>query len=124
MNLELYHGDCLEVMDKLIEQGVKVDAIITDPPYNISRDNNFQTMKDRSGRTGIDFGEWDKEADILPWLKPASELLKENGNLIVFNAWENLGDIKRFATKYGLQVKRPLVFQKSNPAPFNRDRLS
>lgn len=29
----LYQGECLEVMDKLIEQGVKVDAIITDPPY-------------------------------------------------------------------------------------------
>ena len=32
-DIQLYHGDCLEVMDKLIEQGVKVDAIITDPPY-------------------------------------------------------------------------------------------
>ena len=31
-NIQLYQGDCLEVMDKLIEQGVKVDAIITDPP--------------------------------------------------------------------------------------------
>ena len=31
--IQLYQGDCLEVMDKLIEQGVKVDAIITDPPY-------------------------------------------------------------------------------------------
>lgn len=31
--IELYKGDCLEVMDRLIEQGVKVDAIITDPPY-------------------------------------------------------------------------------------------
>ena len=30
---ELYNGDCLEVMDKLIEQGVKVDCILTDPPY-------------------------------------------------------------------------------------------
>jgi site-specific DNA-methyltransferase (adenine-specific) len=29
----IYKGDCLEVMDYLIEQGVKVDAIITDPPY-------------------------------------------------------------------------------------------
>ena len=26
---KLYQGDCLEVMDKLIEEGVKVDAIIT-----------------------------------------------------------------------------------------------
>ena len=31
--IQLYYGDCLEIMDKLIEQGVKVDAIITDPPY-------------------------------------------------------------------------------------------
>ena len=31
--IELIKGDCLEEMDKLIERGVKVDAIITDPPY-------------------------------------------------------------------------------------------
>ena len=32
----LYNGDCLEIMDKLIEAGIIVDAIITDPPiwYN------------------------------------------------------------------------------------------
>jgi len=30
---KIYNGDCLEVMDYLIEQGVKFDAIITDPPY-------------------------------------------------------------------------------------------
>ena len=29
----LYQGDCLEVMDGLIKEGIKVDAIITDPPY-------------------------------------------------------------------------------------------
>jgi site-specific DNA-methyltransferase (adenine-specific) len=33
MDMKLYHGDCLEVMDRLISEGVKVDAIITDPPY-------------------------------------------------------------------------------------------
>ncbi len=32
-NIKLYQGDCLEVMDKLIAEGVKVDTIITDPPY-------------------------------------------------------------------------------------------
>ena len=31
--IKLINGDCLEEMDKLIAQGVKVDAIITDPPY-------------------------------------------------------------------------------------------
>lgn len=36
-NIQLYNGDCLEVMDKLISDGIKVDAIITDPPYGTSR---------------------------------------------------------------------------------------
>jgi site-specific DNA-methyltransferase (adenine-specific) len=35
MNIDLYNGDCLEVMDRLIAEGVVVDAIITDPPFNI-----------------------------------------------------------------------------------------
>ena len=29
----LYNGECLNIMDKLIEEGIRVDAIITDPPY-------------------------------------------------------------------------------------------
>ena len=29
----LFQGDCLEVMDYLIKHEIKVDAIITDPPY-------------------------------------------------------------------------------------------
>ena len=35
----IYNGDCLEVMDYLIEQGIKVDAIITDPPYGTTACN-------------------------------------------------------------------------------------
>lgn len=31
--INLYNGDCLEIMDKLIADRVKVDAIITDPPF-------------------------------------------------------------------------------------------
>lgn len=31
--IELYWGDCLKIMDGLIAEGIKVDAIITDPPY-------------------------------------------------------------------------------------------
>lgn len=32
-DIQLYLGDCLKIMDGLIADGVKVDAIITDPPY-------------------------------------------------------------------------------------------
>lgn len=31
--MRLIHGEALEELDKLIDEGVKVDAIITDPPY-------------------------------------------------------------------------------------------
>ena len=37
---DLYKGDCLEVMDKLITDGVKVDVVITSPPYDDLRDYN------------------------------------------------------------------------------------
>lgn len=40
----LFNGDCLEVMDTLINNGVKVDAIITDPPYDISASNEGGTI--------------------------------------------------------------------------------
>lgn len=33
MNIKLYNEDCLKIMDQLIEEGVKVDAVICDPPY-------------------------------------------------------------------------------------------
>ncbi|MEE1252094.1 MAG: DNA methyltransferase, partial [Bacteroidales bacterium] len=33
MKYDLYNGDCIQIMRKLIDEGVKVDAIITDPPY-------------------------------------------------------------------------------------------
>jgi site-specific DNA-methyltransferase (adenine-specific) len=33
--MKVIHWDCLEQMDKLIKQWIKVDAIITDPPYNV-----------------------------------------------------------------------------------------
>ena len=31
--IKLYNGDCITIMNQLISDGVKVDAIITDPPY-------------------------------------------------------------------------------------------
>src|SRR5574343_976958 len=36
-SIKLYKGDCLAVMDELIKQGVKVDCILTDPPYGTTQ---------------------------------------------------------------------------------------
>lgn len=40
MKNEIYNSDCLEIMDRLIVEGVKVDAIITSPPYDNLRSYN------------------------------------------------------------------------------------
>lgn len=34
---KLYNGDCLEIMDKLIEKGIKVDMVLTDLPYGTTQ---------------------------------------------------------------------------------------
>ena len=39
-NTQLYWGDCLKIMDGLIADGVKVDAVITSPPYDNLRSYN------------------------------------------------------------------------------------
>lgn len=35
--IKLINGDCLEVMDRLIETGIKVDMVLTDPPYGTTK---------------------------------------------------------------------------------------
>lgn len=34
--IQLYNGDCLEILPQLIEKGIKVEAIICDPPYQMT----------------------------------------------------------------------------------------
>ena len=114
--LNLVLGDCLERM-KEIPDG-SVDLVLTDPPYNISKENNFSTM----GRAGIDFGEWDKEADLFTYIKDVKRVLHKDGSFIVFNAWKNLGDIAKYAESLGMVTKDILRLEKSNPMPRNRDR--
>lgn len=34
--VELYNGDCYDILPQLIDKGIKVDLILTDPPYIVS----------------------------------------------------------------------------------------
>ena len=114
--IKLMLGDCLDRMKEI--KGGSVELILTDPPYNISKNNNFNTM----GRVGIDFGEWDKGFDLLGYIKQAPYILNKNGSLIIFNDWKNLGEISRFAESIGFVIKDMLRWRKANPMPRNIDR--
>ncbi len=122
-DINLMNGDCLVLIDDMIKQGVKVDALITDPPYNIARKTNFKSMGSRGGNVAMEFGEWDKNADILSYIEKLPFILNENSNIIIFNSWENLGLIAKKCKKNNIFIKRCLVLNKANPPPFNRDRM-
>lgn len=115
-NYHLMFGDCLERM-KEIPDG-SVDLVLTDPPYNIARKNNFHTM----GRTGIDFGDWDKGFDLFSYIDELPRICSKDANVVIFNDWKNVGEIARYAESKGFVIKDMLRWEKSNPMPRNRDR--
>ena len=66
-NIQLFKGDCLEVMKQLIKEGVKVDLVVCDPPYNVTKNKVDQDVLDL-----------EKMWDCL------NQLVKPNGAVILF----------------------------------------
>ncbi len=62
----IYNDDCIKVMHQLITQGVKVDAVICDPPY---------------GKTVL---HWDNVIPFDEMWKCLKKLVKPKGNIILF----------------------------------------
>lgn len=120
---ELHNEDAYQLIDSLIEREIIVDHIITDPPYNISQDNNFDTF--RNPRAGVDFGEWDRgEFDLYSWIPKYSRILDRNGSMIIFCSYRYISHIIETleSQESGMIVKDILVWQKSNPMPRNVER--
>ena len=64
----LFNSDCLKVMDKLIEDGVKVDSIICDPPF---------------GTTAC---KWDSVIPFDEMWERLNKLIKPNGAIVLFGS--------------------------------------
>lgn len=73
-------------------------------------------------RKGIDFGAWDYKFDQLDWIKKAAPLLMPGGSIVIFNDWKKFTPIITCLEELGLKVRRPLIWNKTNPAPFNSKR--
>lgn len=89
--INLYHGDCLKIMNKLIAQGVKVDAVVTDPPY---------------GTTAC---KWDKIIPFDEMWKRLKLLRKDNTPIVLFgtepfSSFLRLSNIKEY--KYDIIWKK------------------
>ena len=66
--IDLYKGDCLQVMDDLIAKGIIVDVIITDPPY---------------GTTAC---KWDSIIPFEAMWERLNKLINPNGVIVLFGA--------------------------------------
>lgn len=115
MPSDAIYGDAFKVLPELEDESFEL--VFSDPPYNISRPNNFSTM----GRTGFDWG-WDVDFDICDWLPDAYRLTTKGGSIIVCTDWKLLGTVSACLAAQGAQIKDPLVLEKSNPQPRNTSR--
>ena len=95
--MQLINWDCLKEMDKLIEQWVKVDAIITDPP--------FWTTACK----------WDSVIPFDKMWKRLNKLIKPNGAIVLF--WSEpfssalrMSNIKNY--------KYDIIWKKEKPTNF------
>lgn len=91
-NYKLYLGDCLEVMDRLIEEGVQVDLTVTSPPYDDLRDYN--------GTLAWNFDVFKQIADRL------YKITKEGGVVV----WV-VGDKTKNGSETGTSFKQALYFK-------------
>src|SRR6056300_1866889 len=66
--IKLIQGDCLEIMDRLIEEEIIFDAIITDPPY---------------GTTAC---KWDSIIPFDEMWDRLNKLIKPNGAIVLFGS--------------------------------------
>jgi site-specific DNA-methyltransferase (adenine-specific) len=105
---KVIQGDCLEEMDKLIEQGVVVDAIITDPPY---------------GTTAC---RWDSVIPFEPMWERLNKLIKPNGAIVLFGSEPfssalRMSNIKMYKYDWVWEKIRPSnpMLAKNQPLRYN-----
>lgn len=107
MRIQLFNGDCLEIMDKLIADGVKVDAIITDPPYGI----NYQSARrtDKSKRLPKILNDKKPFIDFIQKLK---KILKDKYTIHIFTRWNVQQTFIDELQKEHFKIKNILIWDK------------
>lgn len=103
----LFNGDCLEVMDKMIEKGMKVGCVITDPPYGMDFKSNFRKEKYDKIKNDSNL-EWLQE-----FVNSSYELMQENTHLYCFCSFHNV-DIFKQALEKKFKIKNILIWEKNN----------
>ena len=121
--VDLINGDCIEEMQRLIDEGVQVDSVVTDPPYHLTSivrrygKPNSAPAKDKDGlyqrqASGFMGKEWDG-GDIAfrkeTW-ELAHKLLKPGGHLLAFSASRNYHRMAVAIEDAGFEIRDQLMW--------------
>lgn len=79
-NYILINGDCNLVMEALINDGVKVDHIITDIPYGTVQGLAIEGWKNKGN-----IPEWDEPIDLEKMFENTFKISRANSNLLLFS---------------------------------------
>lgn len=90
--IKLIQGDCLEVMKELIQKEVKVDLLITDPPYKITARGNGGNSGGMFQKTEVNNGKVFKTNDleIEDWLPMFWNILKDDSHCYIMTNNKNI----------------------------------
>lgn len=109
--IELYNDDCISQMAKMSTNNIQVDHVICDLPY-------FQIVKD-------DFdNQWDSIEDYIGWfnslLQYVKQIIKPNGNIILFCSRQNMWRICQMLYENGFEENRTIIWARKRG--FNNTR--
>jgi len=103
--VELYRGDCLEILPTL-EAG-SVDAVVTDPPYGVNYDGGAMNVRKREKLAG------DGNASLYGLVLP--EVFRvANGPCYIWHAGTQCATVARAVIDAGGEIRAQLVWYKTN----------
>ena len=108
---KLINGDCLEVMQSLIDDGVKVDMILTDPPYLMNYCTHHRKNKTHDFTKPIKNDDnFELIQDMMPLLY---ELLRDGGAMYMFCNSNHIDYFKQQISQH-FNYKNILIWIKNN----------
>jgi len=106
-----------------------IDLVLTDPPYIISHETGFKSVKDGVQRFAVEteFGDWDKPENfslgaLEDSIKEYYRVLRAGGTAIIFCDIWKISQIKEILERNKFKQIRLIDWIKTNPVPLNSSR--
>jgi DNA modification methylase len=126
--VEIWRGDCLEVLPRLAADGLSADLVFADPPYGISRDvriSRGDRVKFKGKDISLFFGEWDVFSGeeefwefTFAWADAALGILRPGGMLCSFFDRDKINFLSAYLRKrHGCKPKGYFAWVKTNAVP-------